>query len=156
MFGREKRIARDTRGQSLLELVIVTPLLLLLLAGIVDLGRAFYTYIAVANAARDGVRYFSRLPCTTENADEVHTAVYDATVEEAAANGINLADITIGPDPSEGCPEPEGGEPVQVTAVYTFTSMLVGVPMLGGGDFSFGQIPLRYTATMVNFGNDTP
>ena len=45
------------KGQNLVELALVLPLLLLLLAGIVDFGRAFYGFIALENAAREGARY---------------------------------------------------------------------------------------------------
>jgi len=40
----------------LVEFALVLPLLLLMLVGIADLGRAFTTYIAITNAAREGCR----------------------------------------------------------------------------------------------------
>lgn len=39
-----------------MEFAIVFPLLLLVVAGIVDFGRAFFTEIQLANAAREGAR----------------------------------------------------------------------------------------------------
>jgi len=51
---------RSERGQSLVELALVLPLLILLLMGIADLGRAFYSYIEITNAAREGARYAVR------------------------------------------------------------------------------------------------
>ncbi|MBK8731451.1 MAG: pilus assembly protein [Actinomycetales bacterium] len=39
-----------------MEFAIVFPLLLLIVAGIVDFGRAFFTEIQLANAAREGAR----------------------------------------------------------------------------------------------------
>jgi Flp pilus assembly protein TadG len=44
------------RGQGLVEFALVFPILVLLLFGIVDFGRAIYAYNTVASAARDGVR----------------------------------------------------------------------------------------------------
>jgi hypothetical protein len=41
----------------MVELVIVLPLLLTILFGTLDLGRAFYTYISLTNAAREAARY---------------------------------------------------------------------------------------------------
>jgi Flp pilus assembly protein TadG len=158
MFGRAKDTARDERGQNLLEFAVVVLLLLLLFAGIADLGRAFYTYMAVANAAREGVRYYSRLPCTTDSTQrsELYDAVVNATIAEASANGINInptSGVILEPDPpTQGCQE--AGLPVRVTAVYTFRSMLGALPLLGGGSYSLGNIQLSHTATMVNFGND--
>lgn len=45
------------RGDSLVELALVLPVLLLILIGILDLGRAVYAYHVVANCAREGARY---------------------------------------------------------------------------------------------------
>jgi len=41
----------------MIEFAIILPVLLLILLGIIDLGRLFYSYEAVANAAREGARY---------------------------------------------------------------------------------------------------
>ena len=44
-------------GQSLVEVALALPLLLLILIGLADLGRAFYYTTAVASAARQGAAY---------------------------------------------------------------------------------------------------
>jgi Flp pilus assembly protein TadG len=43
-------------GQAVVELAITVPLLALMLFGLVDFGRAYFQYIAVVNAAREGAR----------------------------------------------------------------------------------------------------
>ena len=48
---------RGQRGQGMVELAIILPLLLTVLLGTIDLGRAFYTYVALTNAAREAARY---------------------------------------------------------------------------------------------------
>lgn len=53
---RRGRAVRQ-RGDSLVELAIILPVLLLILMGILDFGRAAYAYNVVANAAREGSRY---------------------------------------------------------------------------------------------------
>ncbi len=59
---------RGERGANLVEFAIVTIFILLpLFAGIVDLGRAFYGYIVITNAAREAARYGTRLPLETAN-----------------------------------------------------------------------------------------
>lgn len=45
-----------SRGQTLAEFAIVLPVLLLAFMGIYDLARVAYTFNAVADAARNGVR----------------------------------------------------------------------------------------------------
>jgi Flp pilus assembly protein TadG len=44
------------RGSALVELALVLPLLLVVIAGIVDFGFAFQRFEVVANAAREGAR----------------------------------------------------------------------------------------------------
>ncbi len=145
-------IAGGARGQNLVEFAISLTVLLLLLAAIADLGRAFYTYVAVANAAREGARYYSRMSCVASNEAALRAAVADTVVNEALASGITIPRNRITLEPSSGCPTQ--GQPVRVEAVYTFTSMIGSVPMLGGGRFSFGVIPLGHVATMVYQGSD--
>jgi Flp pilus assembly protein TadG len=48
---------RGQHGQSLVEVALVTPLLLMLLLGTIEIGRYAYYGIEVANAARAGVQY---------------------------------------------------------------------------------------------------
>jgi Flp pilus assembly protein TadG len=54
LLGRGSR--RDGRGQGLVEFALVFPLIVLILFGIFDLGRAVYAYNTLANAARQGAR----------------------------------------------------------------------------------------------------
>lgn len=44
-------------GQNLAEFALLLPLLLTLVLGTLDLGRCFYTYVAMTNAAREAARY---------------------------------------------------------------------------------------------------
>ena len=55
------------RGQSLVEFAIILPILLLLVAGAVDLGRAYFTTISLENAVKEGAFYGARDPeCGTD------------------------------------------------------------------------------------------
>lgn len=47
---------RQEGGVALVEFAMVLPLLLVLVFGIVDFGRAFQTWITLTNAAREGAR----------------------------------------------------------------------------------------------------
>ncbi len=44
------------RGQSVVEMALVLPIVLLILIGLIEFGRAFFIYAVVSNAAREGVR----------------------------------------------------------------------------------------------------
>jgi Flp pilus assembly protein TadG len=54
--GRQTHIARDERGAALVEAAVVVPLVLLIVTGIFDLGRAYQVYQVLSNAAREGAR----------------------------------------------------------------------------------------------------
>jgi Flp pilus assembly protein TadG len=47
---------KQNAGQALAEFALVIPLLLLLFMGVLDFGRAIYSYNAISNAAREGGR----------------------------------------------------------------------------------------------------
>jgi Flp pilus assembly protein TadG len=47
---------RRTRGQALVEFALVLPIFLVILFGIIDLGRYVYTANALGNGAREGAR----------------------------------------------------------------------------------------------------
>ena len=50
------RRLRDQSGAELIEMAIVTPILLMILAGIFDFGFLFRGWEVVTNAAREGAR----------------------------------------------------------------------------------------------------
>jgi Flp pilus assembly protein TadG len=53
------------RGQALVEFSIALPVLILLVAGVLELGRGYAFATAVSNAARDGARYAAGKTATT-------------------------------------------------------------------------------------------
>ena len=56
---------RKGRGQALVEFAITLPILVLLVAGVVELGRGYTFAMATSNAARDGARYVAGKTSTT-------------------------------------------------------------------------------------------
>ncbi len=50
------RQSRRERGAAAVEMALILPLLLLIVGGIIDFGRFFYTQNIVVNAAREGAR----------------------------------------------------------------------------------------------------
>jgi hypothetical protein len=59
---RHRLRRREQAGQSLLEFALVVPLLLVIFSGAADLGRAFYNYVALENAVKEGSLYGARYP----------------------------------------------------------------------------------------------
>ncbi len=55
--GRALRIATGDSGAEIFEFAIVAPIVLMLLIGIVWVGRAYNVYETITRAAREGARY---------------------------------------------------------------------------------------------------
>ena len=49
-------------GQSMVEMALMSTVLILLLAGVLDFGRMYFTYLALQNAAGEGATYGSIFP----------------------------------------------------------------------------------------------
>lgn len=58
------------RGQGLLEMAIILPVLLILLLGVVEMGYAMRNYIVVVNANREGARFAGRGRFTDDRVGE--------------------------------------------------------------------------------------
>jgi Flp pilus assembly protein TadG len=69
---------RSEGGTSLVEFALVAPVLLLMLVGILDIGRAVNAYVTVSNAAREGSHYAILHPTAAPSA--IETAVRDRVV----------------------------------------------------------------------------
>jgi Flp pilus assembly protein TadG len=49
--------SREDRGSSLIEFALISFMFIILLAGVVEMGRMVLVYTTIANAARAGARY---------------------------------------------------------------------------------------------------
>src|SRR5215207_1881996 len=93
--GRYRRRDR-TRGQSLVEFALVIPILLMIFAGAADLGRIFYTYVAIENAAKEGVLYGSRYPlCDTASTLCPNPGNAEYRARQETVNVIDTADLAV-------------------------------------------------------------
>ncbi len=72
------------RGQSLVELAVSLTVILLLLAGAVDFGMAFFSYTALRDAAQEGALYGSINPTNYDGITQ--------RVRQASSTPVNLAD----------------------------------------------------------------
>ncbi len=112
--------ARRQSGQAVAELAILLPVLVLILLGCLDLGRAFSVWLTLANASREGARYACIKP------DDLGTIV-QAVQDEVEAEGLSLDHLHT-PDISTPSGT-AGGNPVRVTVTYDLplaTSYLIG------------------------------
>ncbi|WP_043496534.1 TadE/TadG family type IV pilus assembly protein [Georgenia sp. SUBG003] len=117
---------RSERGAAAVEFALVLPILLLLVFGITEFGRAYYAQTTLSNAARDAVREMA-----------IHNAqqnAIDRAVASASALGITAAAVAITPS---DCSPPTGALPT-AEAVITHDLDLI----------FFGEVTLTGKGTM--------
>lgn len=56
MIWFNDRFHKNQKGQTLVEFALILPIIIIILFGITEFGRAFYSYIVITNAAREGAR----------------------------------------------------------------------------------------------------
>lgn len=134
---RSPRVA----GQSLLELGLALPLLLLILLGTVDLGRVFFDIVQLRNAAREGAGYAARNP--GEDA-----AIRTRVIAHGVPDGVGTGDVAIVYRPSlAACTTVGTTCTVDVTVTHTFDPMATA--FLGFlEDYGVDEIDLAETASM--------
>jgi len=95
------------RGQSLVEFAVSSVVLLLLLGGLVDIGRSIYVSEALSNAAREGARH----GVWYDSANQSHPYLFDAEIK--ASVDAELASIglpaSVLKNSSTTCPNPTDG-----------------------------------------------
>ncbi|HEY2823113.1 MAG TPA: TadE/TadG family type IV pilus assembly protein [Candidatus Acidoferrum sp.] len=94
VFGvRGRRNGARETGQTILEMALMLPLLLLLLVGVIEIGRYAYFDILISNAARAGAQYGAQ--------SVIHSA--DSAGIKNAAHDDGLAAMTITPNQQCSC-----------------------------------------------------
>lgn len=102
---------KKEKGQSLVELALLLPLLLLMLMGLLDFGRVYYVTISLHDAAEEGAAYAA-----------AHPNDFTGISRRAASASTGL--ITIREEDvmiSIDSPNPQPGDPVTVIVSYNFT-----------------------------------
>jgi Flp pilus assembly protein TadG len=82
------RISAKERGQSLVEMAFVVPILALFLVVIVDASRAFDALIVLTNAAREGARFASLEPTPDDGRVEL------LIINDVLDSGTNITQMT--------------------------------------------------------------
>ena len=140
---RDSRIVRSQRGTSMLEMVIVLPLLLLMLFGMAEFGLAFGRWLTINNAAREGAReaIVFRKDCAVAPVEaEVLAVVQNYTA--ALGLDVQAGDVVI----AGACGGGGSDASVTVTVPYDFLVLDAIAPSLGT------SIPLEGSSVMRNEG----
>jgi hypothetical protein len=126
------------KGQSLVELAIILPILLIILLGVLDLGRVYYVMVALEDMAAEGATFAMLNPPEPGCAG----AGVDLVQERAAAGAAGLVQVQASAVEVE-CGTVAPGDPVTVTVPYDFQFVTPFV----GAMFEDGTVELRGTAT---------
>ena len=133
------KAAQDEKGQSIVEMAFILPILALFLIVVIDAARAFDAYIVLTNATREGARYGSYF---RQDGNVTVPSVQSVVVEDVLGSGTNLtrmetfsaANVTVmGIAP--------GSTEVIVTATYDF-------PLYFGGLVGLDTFHLSKQAVM--------
>jgi Flp pilus assembly protein TadG len=141
------------RGNELLEFALVLPLLLLLLAGAIEFGRAFYTYNILTKSVRNGARYLSDTQMTLSGVILTSPVDYVTRTKNLAVYGnVSGSGTKVIPDlltsqinvTGTAAPGPAAGQfYVTVSANYAYS------PVFG---FLLPGITFRPKVTMIFVG----
>ena len=97
--GNDPRILLSPSGQSLLEVALLTPMLLGLLLGVIEMGRYAYISILVGNAARAGAAYGAQSLVVTTDIPGIQAAAKN----DFQNNGQDISKLSVTPSTSCGC-----------------------------------------------------
>ena len=144
-----RRFLKKERGTQILELAIVLPVMMILLAAVGEFGRFFYTYSALDNAVRAGARHackWERNASWTipETSNMVVYGDYSDTSHGPILPGLSTSNVVV----QANGPSVNNIDSVTVKIVnYQYTPLfdlgaLTGVPSLTL------NIPMNASATM--------
>lgn len=103
MFQKFRRLQKADRGNALVEFAVSVAVLLTLLFGVIDLGRALYAYDWLYNAARQTTRWamVRGATCTRlmngcpATADDITNYVTNTTGVGLDTSGIDISKLTV-------------------------------------------------------------
>jgi len=152
-----KRRRAGARAQALAEFALVLPIILLFIAGVVEMGRAWNIKQVVTDAAREGARW-----TVVQDEDLADLAAVQAKIEERLAlGGVTGATIEFSSaDPAcavaSACyhTDPGFGKEMTVSVSAPFQMNLIGVLLKWAGGPT--TIEITTNATMRNEGGALP
>jgi len=120
-----RRFGRDQKGQSVVEFALVVPILLLLVLGIMEFGRAYSANLALQNAVREG----ARLAVTGATDTQIVQRVKDS------APTLDSSRLTVTVSPATR----RQGDNVAVVATYQFKYITPFIQDITGSLKTFKQ-----------------
>jgi Flp pilus assembly protein TadG len=109
------RLRKTEAGQTLVEFSLVLPVFLLLIFALVDFGRAFYTWLLITNAAREGARAGAVQMTDAQINNRVFGSICSSYPSQCG--GLNAANMTVTKNNVQG----PKGQTMWVEVQYSFT-----------------------------------
>lgn len=134
-----KRLLRE-RGQSLVEMTLGFLVLTLLLTGLLDIGRVYFTYVAMEDAAGEAAIFLSIRPECETSGDCANPNNAQWRASNAVSGGLIDSDNFV---IESATADPYVGGDIVVTITYDYEMITVLM------DDMFGTITLRATATQI-------
>jgi Flp pilus assembly protein TadG len=127
-----QRAQRLEKGQSLVEMTVGFVVLIVILSGLLDLGRIYFIYVALEDGAGEGAIYLSINPDCRTAADGAACANPNNADYRARNAGGELVDwqsavVTVDRTSVYGV-----GDPVSVTIDYSFRLLTPIMPQITG------------------------
>jgi Flp pilus assembly protein TadG len=151
VIKRKRRLTQNERGQSLVELAITLPILILLLLGTLDFGMAIFSYSMLRDAAQEGAFYGSFNPSNVAEIENrarnisprAEDAIFSSPVQLRDTNLIKVSVLALG----KFCQGTEDGvaNSIQVNVSYRYPILMPFIGRLIGSN----TIPLTGSATNV-------
>ena len=147
------RRRQGERGQATVEFAIVLPLVLLLIAGVIEFGKAFNYWLTLNHLANEGARWAAVNKVPPSNAAPDNCAIRTYLLTQVAGQELHdqLGEdgrITLTRDPAAGIGDQAR---VQIQTPYSFpivSGMASLAAGLFGGSSTFGDITLTGTSTV--------
>ncbi len=124
MRNDKQQFSRSEQGQGMVELAVSLIVILILLAGMVDISRTIMTKMALQDAAEEGVLFSSIDP---KQCAQIKYRVYDNLKNKVKTLTLDQISITYN---DVTCPG-SGTLPGQTVKVSITTNVPVSMPFLG-------------------------
>ena len=136
-------------GQAVVELALVLPLLLVILLFAVDVGRLFFAYTGMQNAAREAAVFASAsAACKAGGATCVSVGVGNAASQEVGTDAaMTVQSVTCSPSCTLSSGTTEYRVTVTLSRPFPLMPSVRGIPGVDGSFFPV--FTLRATATAV-------
>ncbi len=128
--SKKRRTRRFARGQSMIEMAAVLPVLAVLLLAATDFARLYYTNIEVENAARAGAQYGSQSLITAADASGMKAAAqndaFNLTGMSASAKQCTcMTSTTVAACPTAYCTSNPNATFVEVDTSKVFNTIIM-------------------------------